>query len=234
MNWMDHITDLVFEKDSVGRTIDPKPVPNAILPHPVTISTPLRDVFGSSTNQSSTPSAESTQPLDQTAVGGFIKRLKINIGPSPAIEKFQSTLEALAETIPDTQNRIRTSLTVLEKTTGISAADLTESFNTQLNKLELESGKFRSALDSQRKTAVGDREDGIHSLESQIACKRTEIESLTKQHDDLAGELVIQKSKLDSVQTGFDQAVGDLTKQLQTGLDSLRTITAISATGNQQ
>lgn len=215
------LSDLVFEHDSSADQAQPTAAP--------TKTVPLSSVTSASTVRA-VPTSGVTGAADPKQQSDFVTTLRNKLASSPAsatISQFFTIAESLSEAIPDEGGRFRAALKTLVKTANVTQPQLSDAFNSMLNLLELEHGKFAKVIETQTAKEVTARQSSITSINDQI-------EQLSKQRDQLTTELMSQQTQIAGMQTSFELAVGVVSAEVNDSLNKLRiyspTTTATTAT----
>jgi hypothetical protein len=193
-------------------------------PQPQSQPTPTISGLPNAPVLSNTFSIGTASAVDSTLATGFIEKLKGKYSSSPhnpIVEQFAATIESLQEFIPEEGNRFRAALKQLQKTQGFDSTALSGAYQSLIGVLQAEATKFGQIISAQREQEISNREKGVSALQQQIELKNKEIADLMTQRDTVAGEIVVQKTKLDTAENTFEGAVNTLRGSIE---DQLRKI----------
>lgn len=227
MSLMNSLKHLVIEEDPNAAQPEPTPVAQSqrasgipgIPGIPGLPSTPAPAL--PVTFPTAIPNGTSDANLTATFVGKL--REKFGTAPSAALlTQFTSTLESLAEAIPEEGSRFRAALKVLAKQNGVTSDQLTDAFNGLLSVLDSEAGKFSALVDKQKSQEVDARDTQVQQINAQIEGKNKEIEALMSQRDGIAMDIVAAKTKLGAATASFEGAVSSLKAEVGDSLQKMR------------
>lgn len=168
---------------------------------------------------------------DPAMSSGFVEKLRGKYSTSPlypVIEQFGNAVEAMSE-VPEEGSRFRAALKFLQKQSGIDATKLTDAYGSLVAVLDSEAAKFCKALEQQKATEVDTREQEVASINAQIESKNKEIAGLMQNRDQVAGQIVEQKTRLGATQASFEGAQAQLHAELQDALNKLHVYVPVAA-----
>ena len=170
-----------------------------------------------SSGQQPTPVLTSQVPvgtIDPAQTTSFLEGLRSKFSSSPfsaIIEQFRTTVDGLAEDIPQEGNRFRTALKLLKSQAGVDSTKLVEAYKSLVGILDSEAAKFGKAIEGKKVTEIDSRDGQVKSINAQIDQKNTEIAQLMNQRDEIASAIVEQKTKLGAAQASTKNAFAQLT-----------------------
>ena len=155
--------------------------------------------------------------LTQTYVGKL--REQFAKGPYAAtLNQFNTTMESLAEDLPQEGSRFRAALKVMQSTPD----KLSEAFQSLNGVLDTEYGKLQNSVAQQKANEVDAREAQVVQINSQIEQKNREIQSLMETRDGINGDIITAKTKLGAIVASFEGAVSQLKTEVADSLQKLQ------------
>ena len=181
MSLFDKMKHLVVEDDPTQAQPDVAPVTPVAQPQQRT-SSPLTGIPGlggiglGQQQQQQAPAPVASTPImtgavDANLTASFVQKLHDKLANSPfnaVLNQFQSTMESLAEAIPEEGNRFRAAMKVLAKQTNTSPEQLTQAYSSLLGVLETEKSKFDGARSQQKVFEVDSRDKQVQAINQQI------------------------------------------------------------------
>lgn len=181
----------------------------ATAPAPVQQAAPVFHSTGAA------PAADAN--LTQTYVAKL--REQFTKGPYAAtLNQFNTTMESLAEDLPQEGSRFRAALKVMQSTPD----KLAEAFQSLNGTLDTEYGKLQNSVAQQKANEVDAREAQVTQINSQIEQKNREIQSLMENRDGIAGDIIAAKTKLGAIVASFEGAVAQLKTEVADSLQKLQ------------
>jgi hypothetical protein len=166
-----------------------------------------------------------TVTADPNLSGQMAAKLREKFAASPysgILSQFSSTLESLSEAIPEEGNRFRAAMKVLAKQTNLTPEQLAAAYQSLIDVLETETGKFQQAAGQMQAKEVDAREQNVQQINAAIETKNKEIQGLMQQRDQIAMDIIGAKQTIGAKAASFEGAVNSLKAEINDTLQRLR------------
>jgi archaellum component FlaC len=142
--------------------------------------------------------------------------------------EFRGSLLSLAKMPMDEATRFQSAY-AMAQTMGADAGKLTETANHYLNVLKNEELKFQQALENQRKSGLGAKEQEIAGLENAVKQKSELLKQITQeiqQHqakiEEIKQQIGDSSAKMSQAQNDFSVTYNSLVTQIQQDIDNIK------------
>lgn len=237
MSFLDNLKHLVVEEEEGDKTETvaaqpqsqtqqrPAGIPGITIPGLSTAapSTPATSFTPAFTSPAA--SAPVTVTADPNLAQQMRDKLREKFAASPysgILTQFAATLESLAEAIPEEGNRFRAAMKVLAKQTNLTPEQLTAAYESLLQVLDGEAGKFQQSVGQMQAKEVEAREQQVQQINQSIESKNKEIQGLMQQRDQIATDIIGAKQTIGAKVASFDGAVNSLKAEVNDTLQRLR------------
>jgi hypothetical protein len=161
-----------------------------------------------------------TTPVAVPASGAdenFVQKLRVKMAASPSsatIQAFTASLDSLAEFIPEEGQRFRAAAKQL-LASGVNAGSLSDAYSALFGILDTEAQGFTTVVQQRTADQITARESQIETINASILDKQNEITGLMQQRDSISNEILQQKTKIATIQAGFEGAVRLLRSEVE-------------------
>jgi hypothetical protein len=187
--------------------------------------TPAQPTFAAPSFTSPVATTPVTVSVDANLAGQYVAKLREKFTASPysgVLTQFAATLDSLVEAIPEEGARFRAAMKVLAKQTNLTPEQLTAAYQSLIDILEGEAGKFQQGVGQMQAKEVTSREQNVQQINAAIESKNKEIQDLMQQRDQIGTDIVAAKQSIGGKVASFEGAVNSLRSEVNDTLQRLR------------